>query len=64
MSAAGEMASKNRERKAIAAVACPDCGALKGELCRRTKEQNFPGRLFICEGRRRLWQMVRDGEVK
>lgn len=29
------MASKHRERKAIDAVACPACGAPKGELCRR-----------------------------
>lgn len=29
------MASKHREQKAIAAVACPACGSPKGELCRR-----------------------------
>lgn len=58
------MASRNRERKAIAAIECPTCRAPRGELCKRTKEQNFPGRLFICSARRLAWQMVRDGEIK
>lgn len=54
----------NRERKAIDAVACPDCRAPRGILCRRTKKQNVRGRIFICEGRRKFWQMVRAGEVE
>lgn len=58
------MASKHREQKAIAAVACPDCGSPRGEMCRRTKDQNFKGRIFICAGRRIAWQMIRDGEIK
>jgi len=33
------MASKHRERKAIAAVACPDCGAAIDTLCRRPIER-------------------------
>ena len=63
-SARRRMASKNRERKAIKSCACPDCGAPRGELCRREKKHNVSGRLFVCRGRLILWQMVRDGEVK
>lgn len=57
--------SKNRELRAIAAVACPDCGAARGHHCvRRSNDPNLKGRVFICRGRRTAWQMVRDGEVK
>ena len=58
------MASKHREDKAIKAVACPDCGAPRGTMCRREKKHNVPGRLFVCKGRLIAWQMIRDGEVK
>jgi len=58
------MASKHREDKAIKAVACPTCGAPRGEMCRRKKEQKFKGRLLICSARRLAWQMIRDGEIQ
>lgn len=63
-------ANKTRERKAIAAVACPDCGSPRGTLCRRPvgdgtyRPQTQYGRPMICRGRRTAWQMVRDGEIK
>jgi hypothetical protein len=56
--------SKHREDKAIRTVACPDCGAPKGAMCVRKKEQNIKGRLFICAGRKLAWQMLRDGEIQ
>lgn len=74
------MASKNRERKAINAVACPACGSPRGELCRRPLHrtertdagvpvieyvpQTQYGRPMICAERRTAWQMVRDGEIR
>jgi hypothetical protein len=64
------MASKHREQKAIDAVACPDCGSPRGTLCRRpvgdgTYRPFLPyGRPILCAGRRRAWQMIRDGEIR
>jgi hypothetical protein len=63
------MASKHREQKAIAAVACPSCGAPRGQLCRRPdgrggyKPQTQYGRPMLCDERRKAWQMIRDGEI-
>ena len=63
------MASKHREQKAIEQVACPECGAPRGELCRRPVGDGTYapltqyGRPMICRGRRTAGQMVRDGEI-
>lgn len=63
------MASKHRERKIIASVACPDCGAPLGVLCRRDTRPRadglpaLPQRPMLCAGRRTAWQMIRDGEI-
>jgi hypothetical protein len=62
--------SKQRERRAITAVACPDCGAPRGALCRRpvgdgTYQPMLQyGRPMICTGRRTAWQMIRDREIE
>jgi len=59
------MASKHREEKAIAAVACPTCGAPRGEPCRHpTAPQAIAPERRICADRRRAWQMIRDGVIK
>lgn len=59
------MASKHREAKAIAAVACPWCHAPQGAPCRHTDgtPRTEYGRPMICPDRRRAWQMLRDGEI-
>jgi len=60
------MASKHREEKAIAAVACPTCGAARGEVCRDrdgTAHLQY-GRPILCAARRAAWQMIRDGLIK
>jgi hypothetical protein len=60
------MASKHRERKVIAAVACPTCGAPRGTLCRKpeTVLRAHPGRPLLCRDRIAAWQMLRDGAIK
>ena len=54
-----------RERRAIAAVACPTCGAALGEYCRDRdgSPRILAGRPLICADRRKAWQMIRDGEI-
>lgn len=56
------MASKHREEKVIAAVACPTCGAGPGMVCRQTisgKPQTFSGRPIVHQSRRDAWVEVR-----
>jgi hypothetical protein len=64
------MASRHRENKVMAAVACPTCGAPRGAVCRQPDgrggyqpRMEF-GRPLLCSERRAAWKMVRDGEVK
>lgn len=60
------MASKHREQKAIAAVACPVCHAPIGAACRNpdgTPRLAY-GRPLICSDRRLAWQLIREGEIK
>lgn len=62
------MASRHREEKAIAATDCPDCGARIGEPCRHPTADAIgltaAGRLMVCRGRLRAWQMIRDGDIR
>lgn len=60
------MASKHREEKTIAAVACPTCGAPRGAACwdgQRRPRLEY-GRPILCPDRRLAWQMIRDGEIR
>lgn len=51
------MASKHREQKIIDAVACPQCGAKRGELCKvHEKSRAFQGRPVLHSERRAEWQ--------
>ncbi len=64
------MASKHREQKIVAAVACPTRGAPRGTLCRQNMRPRgdglppLPARPMLCAARRTAWQMIRDGEIK
>ena len=51
----------HRERKAIAAVACPYCGAKKGEPCRVNPKSYRPGP-FVHTERRNEWRRWRDSK--
>jgi hypothetical protein len=58
------MASKHRERKVIATVACPTCGAPPGMACRQTisgRPQLFSGRPIVHQSRREAWQAAKGG---
>ena len=50
--------SRDRERQAIALVACPTCGAPVGEPCRDDagRPVHQPGRPFVHTERRAAWQ--------
>ncbi len=50
------MASKHREQRIIAAVACPQCGAPIGVSCRYAPGTITAGRLFCHTERRRAYQ--------
>lgn len=53
-----------RDRKVIATVACPVCGARLGEPCRQHGAHRArPLASRTHSERRRLWQMVRDKEI-
>jgi hypothetical protein len=60
------MASKHREQKVIAAIVCPTCGARRDEICRKPISvlRAHPGRPLLCRNRIKLWQLIRDGEVR
>ncbi len=61
------MASKHREEKTIAAVACPTCRAPRGQPCHDRDGQprdDGHGRLQVCTERRAAWRAVRDGAVE
>lgn len=59
-------ASRNRERKVIAAVGCPRCGAVVGEECKHKGEHL--GIKYVAVGdhpfthreRRQAWQALKD----
>ena len=48
--------SRDRERQAIAQVACPSCRAAIGQPCHI---RHHTGRLIICPERRQAWQAAR-----
>jgi hypothetical protein len=49
------MSAANRERKIVAAIACPQCGAVKGRPC-----SVRAGRPLVCRERREAWQAWRE----
>lgn len=49
------MSAANRERKIVAAIACPQCGAEVGRPCSLRD-----GRPFVCRERREAWQAWRE----
>lgn len=56
---------QSRDAKVIATVACSLCGAPVGEPCRQHgSHQDRPLASRTHSERRKLWQMVRSGEVK
>ena len=57
--------NKQRERQVMDAVACPDCGAGIGELCRirSEKAKKGPRRPILHSSRRRAWQAARKGYI-
>jgi hypothetical protein len=62
------VASKHREQKVIAAIACPTCGAAVGQLCRRTRDElarviGPTNRPLLCRDRVVAWQLLRDGVI-
>ena len=59
------MASKHREQKILAAVACTTCGAAIGEPCRYPdgRRRLDYGRPMVCSERRLAWQLLRDPAV-
>jgi hypothetical protein len=58
--------SKDRDWRAIHAVARPTCGAPQGQPCVDGQQRpRFAGaRPLVCPDRRTAWQMIRDGEIK
>lgn len=57
--------SRDRERQAIALVACPACAAPAGALCRDDAGQpvDQPGRPFVHAERRKAWQATKPRDA-
>lgn len=57
--------SRDRERQAIALVACPACEAPPGAPCRDTQGRDIiqPGRPFVHAERRSAWQAAKPRDA-
>jgi hypothetical protein len=57
------MASKHREERVIASVACPTCKAVVNQPCCQTvsgRQQTFSGRPIVHQARRDAWRVWKD----
>lgn len=69
------MTARNRDAKVIATVECPVCRAPRGKPCHwvtadHREPRDFDAAKFepraspVHTDRRKLWAMIRDGEIK